>query len=90
MIAESKFTCYTPAETRELRMEPDNQITAEERTMVESKTRRAREVLNRLVNVFIANYFDVLLYIQLHELLEQFQEPQDRVQSLRAIFVRAR
>ena len=45
MIAESKFTCLTPAATRELRIEPDNQITADERMMVESKTRRAREVL---------------------------------------------
>jgi hypothetical protein len=90
LIAESKFTCLTPAATRELRIEPDNQITADERMMVESKTRRAREVLNRLVNVFIVNYFDVLLYTQLHELLEQFQGVQDRVQFLSAIFEHAR
>jgi hypothetical protein len=33
--------------------------------MVESRTLSANDVLNRLVNKPIANYFDFLLYIQL-------------------------
>ena len=67
-IAESRFTCLTPAETLESRIEPDNQITPDERTMVDISTLSANEVLNRLVIVPIVNGFDFLLCIQLRAL----------------------
>ena len=89
MIDESLFTCFTSAETREFKIDPDSQITAEESTIVESKTLNAREVLRRLVIEPIAIYSDFLLYTQLHVRLKLFQDVQDRVLSLHAIFERA-
>jgi hypothetical protein len=68
LIAESKFTCLTPADTRESRIEPESQITPDDRTIVEISTRSASEVLSRFESVPIVNGFDFLLYIQLHAL----------------------
>ena len=64
-MAASKLTCLTPADTRDSKMEPDNQITPDERTIVESKTLSAKEFLRRSLIVPIVNYFDFLLYTQL-------------------------
>ena len=66
-MAESKLTCLTPAATREFKIEPESQITEEDKMMVESKTRRAKEVLKILGVLLIITYLGFPLYIQLHE-----------------------
>ena len=90
LIDESRFTCFTSAATREFKIDPESQITADERRIVESKTLNAKEVLRRLVIEPIATYFDFLLCTQRHERLKLFQDVQDHVQFWRAVFVRAR
>jgi hypothetical protein len=58
------LTCFTPADTRESKTDPDAQITAVESKIVERTTRIAKEVLSRLVIAPISIYFGFPLYIR--------------------------